>query len=80
MCTGFKWLSGISSVFCGCVLSRLSSKEEPVLLLKKVLVLRIADQLCGNPDCGLQTRPGEETKKARIEMPAAAKVLREYVG
>ena len=56
------------------------SKEEPVLLLKKALAWCIAAQLCGNQDCGLKTRAGEETKKARIELAAAEKVLREYVG
>jgi len=38
-----------------------------------------AAQFWVNPDCGLKTRQWDETKKASIEMVAAAKVLQEYV-
>lgn len=58
---------------------RVPSKEEMVLLLEKARAVIPAAQLWVNPDCGLKTRHWEETKKALIEMVAAAKVLREYV-
>lgn len=58
---------------------RVPSKEEMILLLEKARAVIPAAQLWVNPDCGLKTRHWEETKKALIEMVAAAKVLREYV-
>ncbi|WP_316820901.1 5-methyltetrahydropteroyltriglutamate--homocysteine S-methyltransferase [Pedobacter gandavensis] len=58
---------------------RVPSKEEMVLLLEKARSVIPSAQLWVNPDCGLKTRHWEETKKALIEMVAAAKVLREYV-
>ncbi|MBB2150497.1 5-methyltetrahydropteroyltriglutamate--homocysteine S-methyltransferase [Pedobacter gandavensis] len=58
---------------------RVPSKEEMVFLLEKARAVIPAAQLWVNPDCGLKTRHWEETKKALIEMVAAAKVLREYV-
>lgn len=58
---------------------RVPSKDEMVLLLEKAKSVIPAAQLWVNPDCGLKTRHWDETKKALIEMVAAAKVLREYV-
>jgi 5-methyltetrahydropteroyltriglutamate--homocysteine methyltransferase len=56
-----------------------SSKDGMVLLLEKVQSVVPAGQFWVNPDCSLKTRYWDETKKASIEMVAAAKVLREYV-
>jgi 5-methyltetrahydropteroyltriglutamate--homocysteine methyltransferase len=58
---------------------RVPSKAEMVLLLEKANAVIPADQLWVNPDCGLKTRHWDETKKALIEMVAAAKELRESV-
>ncbi|WP_285057977.1 5-methyltetrahydropteroyltriglutamate--homocysteine S-methyltransferase [Pedobacter ginsengisoli] len=58
---------------------RVPSKDEMVNLLKKAMSVIPAAQLWVNPDCGLKTRHWDETKKALIEMVAAAKVLRESV-
>jgi 5-methyltetrahydropteroyltriglutamate--homocysteine methyltransferase len=58
---------------------RVPAKEEMVLLLEKACTVIPAAQLWVNPDCGLKTRHWEETKKALIEMVAAAKVLRKSV-
>ncbi|WEK17536.1 MAG: 5-methyltetrahydropteroyltriglutamate--homocysteine S-methyltransferase [Candidatus Pedobacter colombiensis] len=58
---------------------RVPAKEEMVSLLEKAKKVIPASQLWVNPDCGLKTRHWEETKKALIEMVAAAKVLRESV-
>lgn len=58
---------------------RVPAKEEMVSLLEKARKVIPAAQLWVNPDCGLKTRHWEETKKALIEMVAAAKVLRESV-
>lgn len=58
---------------------RVPAKEEMVFLLEKARKVIPAAQLWVNPDCGLKTRHWEETKKALIEMVAAAKVLRESV-
>ncbi len=55
---------------------RVPSKEEMVDLLKKAKAVIPADQLWVNPDCGLKTRHWDETKKALLEMVAAAKELR----
>ncbi|HMI02215.1 MAG TPA: 5-methyltetrahydropteroyltriglutamate--homocysteine S-methyltransferase [Pedobacter sp.] len=58
---------------------RVPSKNEMVNLLEKARSVIPAAQLWVNPDCGLKTRHWDETKKALIEMVAAAKVLRESV-
>ncbi|WP_316789086.1 5-methyltetrahydropteroyltriglutamate--homocysteine S-methyltransferase [Pedobacter frigoris] len=58
---------------------RVPSKNEMVSLLEKAKAVIPIDQLWVNPDCGLKTRHWDETKKALIEMVAAAKVLRESV-
>ena len=55
---------------------RVPSKTEMVNLLEKAKAVIPANQLWVNPDCGLKTRHWEETKKALIEMVAAAKQLR----
>jgi 5-methyltetrahydropteroyltriglutamate--homocysteine methyltransferase len=55
---------------------RVPSNEEMVHLLKKAASVISADQLWVNPDCGLKTRHWDETKKALIEMVAAAKKMR----
>lgn len=52
---------------------RVPSKKEMVLLLEKAKKVIPGDQLWVNPDCGLKTRHWDETKKALIEMVAAAK-------
>ena len=52
---------------------RIPSKKEMVLLLEKAKKVIPGDQLWVNPDCGLKTRHWDETKKALIEMVAAAK-------
>lgn len=58
---------------------RVPSMDEMVRLLKKAKMVIAADQLWVNPDCGLKTRHWEETRKALVEMVAAAKVLRKSV-
>ncbi len=58
---------------------RVPTKSEMVFLLEKAIKVIPAAQLWVNPDCGLKTRHWVETKKALIEMVAAAKVLRESV-
>jgi 5-methyltetrahydropteroyltriglutamate--homocysteine methyltransferase len=55
---------------------RVPSRNEMVKLLEKASAVIPVDQLWVNPDCGLKTRHWEETKKALIEMVAAAKKLR----
>lgn len=55
---------------------RVPSKIEMVNLLEKAKAVVPANQLWVNPDCGLKTRHWEETKKALVEMVAAAKELR----
>lgn len=52
------------------------SKTEMVNLLEKAKAVIPANQLWVNPDCGLKTRHWDETKKALVEMVAAAKQLR----
>ena len=47
-----------------------------VHLLEKASAVVPVDQLWVNPDCGLKTRHWEETKKALIEMVAAAQQMR----
>jgi len=58
---------------------RVPSMDEMVKLLEKAKKVIPVDQLWVNPDCGLKTRHWGETKKALIEMVAAAKVLRKSV-
>ncbi|TDD99311.1 5-methyltetrahydropteroyltriglutamate--homocysteine S-methyltransferase [Flavobacterium cellulosilyticum] len=55
---------------------RVPSRKEMVQLLEKASAVVPIDQLWVNPDCGLKTRHWEETKKALIEMVAAAKEMR----
>ena len=55
---------------------RVPSRNEMVHLLEKAAAVVPVDQLWVNPDCGLKTRHWEETKKALIEMVAAAKKMR----
>lgn len=55
---------------------RVPSRNEMVHLLEKAIAVVPADQLWVNPDCGLKTRHWEETKKALIEMVAAAQQMR----
>lgn len=59
---------------------RVPSRNEMVKLLEKASAVIPVDQLWVNPDCGLKTRHWEETKKALIEMVAAAKEMRVAVG
>ena len=58
---------------------RVPSRDEMVQLLEKAKAVVPADQLWVNPDCGLKTRHWDETKKALIEMVAAAQEMRELV-
>ncbi|WP_281297586.1 5-methyltetrahydropteroyltriglutamate--homocysteine S-methyltransferase [Flavobacterium limnophilum] len=55
---------------------RVPSRNEMVHLLEKASAVVPVDQLWVNPDCGLKTRHWDETKKALIEMVAAAKEMR----
>ncbi|MES2575033.1 MAG: 5-methyltetrahydropteroyltriglutamate--homocysteine S-methyltransferase [Bacteroidota bacterium] len=55
---------------------RVPSRNEMVQLLEKASSVVPVDQLWVNPDCGLKTRHWEETKKALIEMVAAAQQMR----
>ncbi|MBC7748672.1 MAG: 5-methyltetrahydropteroyltriglutamate--homocysteine S-methyltransferase, partial [Methylotenera sp.] len=55
---------------------RVPSSNEMVKLLEKASAVIPVDQLWVNPDCGLKTRHWDETKKALIEMVAAAKKMR----
>ncbi|MEB2773809.1 5-methyltetrahydropteroyltriglutamate--homocysteine S-methyltransferase [Algoriphagus sp. D3-2-R+10] len=58
---------------------RVPSKAEMIALMEKAKAVIPAANLWVNPDCGLKTRHWEETRKALIEMVAAAKKLREAV-
>jgi 5-methyltetrahydropteroyltriglutamate--homocysteine methyltransferase len=58
---------------------RVPNAGEMTGLLKKARAVIPDIQLWVNPDCGLKTRGWEETKKALIEMVAAAKEMRESV-
>jgi len=58
---------------------RVPSKSEMIHLMEKAKAVIPAANLWVNPDCGLKTRHWEETRKALIEMVAAAKELRESV-
>ncbi|MFC0781101.1 5-methyltetrahydropteroyltriglutamate--homocysteine S-methyltransferase [Flavobacterium sp. HJSW_4] len=55
---------------------RVPSSAEMVRLLEKASNVIPVDQLWVNPDCGLKTRHWDETKKALIEMVAAAQEMR----
>lgn len=55
---------------------RVPSSQEMIDLLEKAAAVIPIDQLWVNPDCGLKTRHWDETKKALIEMVAAAKQMR----
>ncbi|MFV8324358.1 5-methyltetrahydropteroyltriglutamate--homocysteine S-methyltransferase [Flavobacterium sp. ZS1P14] len=55
---------------------RVPSSTEMVKLLEKASAVIPVDQLWVNPDCGLKTRHWDETKKALIEMVAAAQQMR----
>ena len=58
---------------------RVPSSAEMVRLLEKASAVIPIDQLWVNPDCGLKTRHWDETKKALIEMVAAAQEIRSAV-
>jgi 5-methyltetrahydropteroyltriglutamate--homocysteine methyltransferase len=58
---------------------RVPNKDEMTGLLKKARAVIPDAQLWVNPDCGLKTRGWDETKKALIEMVAAAKEMRATV-
>ncbi|GGH04838.1 5-methyltetrahydropteroyltriglutamate--homocysteine S-methyltransferase [Mucilaginibacter phyllosphaerae] len=58
---------------------RVPNKDEMTHLLKKARAVIPDKQLWVNPDCGLKTRGWDETKKALIEMVAAAKEMRATV-
>ncbi|WP_298486818.1 5-methyltetrahydropteroyltriglutamate--homocysteine S-methyltransferase [uncultured Maribacter sp.] len=58
---------------------RVPEKEEMVSLINKASKYIPLEQLWINPDCGLKTRHWEETKKALIEMVAAAQECRESI-
>jgi 5-methyltetrahydropteroyltriglutamate--homocysteine methyltransferase len=58
---------------------RVPSSTEMVRLLEKASAVIPVDQLWVNPDCGLKTRHWDETKKALIEMVAAAQEMRAAV-
>ncbi|KAF2079612.1 5-methyltetrahydropteroyltriglutamate--homocysteine S-methyltransferase [Flavobacterium sharifuzzamanii] len=58
---------------------RVPSSAEMVRLLEKASAVIPVDQLWVNPDCGLKTRHWDETKKALIEMVAAAQEMRASV-
>ena len=55
---------------------RVPSRNEMIQLLEKASAVVPVDQLWVNPDCGLKTRHWDETKKALIEMVAAAQQMR----
>ncbi|MFV5694533.1 5-methyltetrahydropteroyltriglutamate--homocysteine S-methyltransferase [Flavobacterium sp. LB3P122] len=55
---------------------RVPSSSEMVKLLEKASAVIPVDQLWVNPDCGLKTRHWDETKRALIEMVAAAQEMR----
>ena len=58
---------------------RVPSKAEMTALMEKAQAVIPAANLWVNPDCGLKTRHWEETRKALIEMVAAARDLREAI-
>ena len=58
---------------------RVPDRSEMVALIAKAKEYIAPEHLWINPDCGLKTRHWEETKKALIEMVAAAQECRENV-
>lgn len=56
---------------------RVPERLEMISLIEKAKKLIPEDHIWINPDCGLKTRHWEETKKALIEMVAAAQECRE---
>lgn len=58
---------------------RVPNRQEMIHMLKKAETVIPVSQLWVNPDCGLKTRGWDETKKALIEMVAAAKEIRESI-
>jgi len=58
---------------------RVPNRQEMIDLLKKAEAVIPGGQLWVNPDCGLKTRGWDETKKALIEMVAAAAAMRDMV-
>lgn len=58
---------------------RVPNRAEMIDLLKKAEAVIPDSQLWVNPDCGLKTRGWDETKKALVEMVAAAAAMRETV-
>ena len=58
---------------------RVPNRQEMIELLKKAEAVIPQSQLWVNPDCGLKTRGWDETKKALIEMVAAATAIRQTV-
>jgi 5-methyltetrahydropteroyltriglutamate--homocysteine methyltransferase len=58
---------------------RVPNREEMIDLLKKAEAVIPEGQLWVNPDCGLKTRGWDETKKALMEMVAAAEAMREAI-
>jgi len=76
---GFKYPNEIGPGVYDIHSPRVPSRAEMVQLLEKAKAVVPADQLWVNPDCGLKTRHWDETKKALIEMVAAAQEMREEV-
>lgn len=58
---------------------RVPERAEMVSLLNKATKYIAPEQLWVNPDCGLKTRDWNETKKALIEMVAAAQECRTHI-
>ena len=58
---------------------RVPTEQEMTALLHKALAMLPARNLWVNPDCGLKTRKWPETRRALVNMVAAAKALREQV-
>ncbi len=58
---------------------RVPNRAEMINLLRKAEAVIPDSQLWVNPDCGLKTRGWDETKKALVEMVAAATAMRETV-
>ena len=58
---------------------RVPTKQEMLALLQKAKTELPQGQLWVDPDCELKTRHWDETKKALIEMVAAAKSIREEI-
>tara|TARA_R110002050_G_scaffold100580_1_gene208159 strand:- start:108911 stop:111232 length:2322 start_codon:yes stop_codon:yes gene_type:complete len=58
---------------------RVPERSEMIALIEKAKKFIPTEQLWINPDCGLKTRHWDETKKALIEMVAAAQECREQV-